>query len=86
MYNDFNKLLDSFKPASATSVISGPGDKDKAAKKAAKAKDKANKARQKKKEKGQKQRDKKAARAKKNHCKKKTGCRANVMTGGKGRR
>lgn len=27
MYNDFNKLLDSFKPASAGSVIYGPGDR-----------------------------------------------------------
>lgn len=60
----------------------GPGDKDKAAKKA----DKANKARQKAKEKAQKQRDKKAKKGKKNHWKKPTGCRTEIMTGGGGRR
>ena len=38
MYNDFNKLLDSFKPASAESIISGPGDKRR--RKAARAKKK----------------------------------------------
>ena len=69
MYNDFNKLLDSFKPASATSVISGPGDRRR--RKAAKAK---------------KKNDRKARKGKKKHCNKATGCRAKVMTGGKGRR
>ncbi len=72
--------------AYGTAPVVGPGDKDKAAKKAAKAKDKANKARQKTKAKAQKQRDKNAKKGKKGHCKKPTGCRTGIMTGGGGRR
>ena len=49
----------------------GPGDEDKAAKKAAKA---------------FKKRNKKAAKGKKNHSSKPTGCRTKIMRGGGGRR
>lgn len=64
----------------------GPGDEDKAAKKAAKAKDKAYKAREKDKAKAFKKRNKKAAKGKKNHSSKPTGCRTKIMSGGGGRR